>query len=304
MSDTWRRRRSGCNDANATEELVYSTVRSDHRQRRPSRGTFVMRENDLYDKQSVSKENDLYESASPNDDKVYTRRGMSTAAHYRDSEHIYETCEGDEFYDACEYSLIGGGKLSTSNGRQSPAKAQPPPRGAAAAPPPRVPTRPPTRAAATSTTPRQQDCAPKQRASPGVNSIKSGKGLAFSGTPKTPKSQWYGATHLFNKTVFCAAVSRVAAAHASDAASALWDLNPPKTNEDLDRFLKAAAIRILVCEGAQLLEVANSTMESTPDGYAAAGPNGYDRRPRTASRRRSLKCKPPADDFFDDTNSG
>nr|Q00039.1 RecName: Full=Tegument protein VP22; AltName: Full=Gene 11 protein [Equine herpesvirus type 4 (strain 1942)]CAA35674.1 B4 [Equid alphaherpesvirus 4] len=233
----------------------------------------------------------------------FTPDKAERAAHYNPQEHIYETCPGDEFYDACEYSLVGGGKLSTSHGRLSPTKTTPHPKSAGVTPPQRVPARPATRAAAPSATPTQPDCVAKQRTSPGVNSIKSGKSLAFSCTPKTPKTPWYGATHLFNKNVFCAAVSRVAAAHASDAASALWDLDPPKTNEDLDRFLKAAAIRILVCEGSKLLEMANATMERSPDGAAAVAPIGYDRRPRLASRRRSIKCKPPADDFFDDTDS-
>ncbi|ALO75743.1 tegument protein VP22 [Suid alphaherpesvirus 1] len=103
------------------------------------------------------------------------------------------------------------------------------------------------------------------RAAPGENLDVGRRRLAFSDRPCEANVPWRGATHAFNKRIFCAAVGRVAEAHARAAAESLWDMNPPTTDAALDRFLQAAVVRITVCEGLDLIEAANAVLdESTP----------------------------------------
>ncbi|RXF39370.1 hypothetical protein EG872_15945 [Enterococcus faecalis] len=62
--------------------------------------------------------------------------------------------------------------------------------------------------------------------------------LAFSDRPCEANVPWRGATHAFNKRIFCAAVGRVAEAHARAAAESLWDMNPPTTDAATRVFLE------------------------------------------------------------------
>lgn len=112
---------------------------------------------------------------------------------------------------------------------------------------------------------------PRPRAPPGANAVASGRPLAFSAAPKTPKAPWCGPTHAYNRTIFCEAVALVAAEYARQAAASVWDSDPPKSNERLDRMLKSAAIRILVCEGSGLLAAANDILAARAQRPAARG---------------------------------
>ncbi|ART33235.1 tegument protein VP22 [Bovine alphaherpesvirus 5] len=115
---------------------------------------------------------------------------------------------------------------------------------------------------------------PRTRAPPGAAAVASGRPLAFSAAPKTPRAPWCGPTHAYNRTIFCEAVSLVAAEYARQAAASVWDSDPPKCNERLDRMLKSAAIRILVCEGAGLLAAANDILATRAQRPAAPAPAG------------------------------
>ncbi|QOD40241.1 viral protein 22 [Macropodid alphaherpesvirus 2] len=81
--------------------------------------------------------------------------------------------------------------------------------------------------------------------------------LQFSETPHSPTALWTDAIKTYNKRVFCAAVGRVAAKHARCAASHLWDMVGPRTDDHLNDLLGATNIRITVCEGYNLLLRAN-----------------------------------------------
>lgn len=63
----------------------------------------------------------------------------------------------------------------------------------------------------------------------------------------------------------------MAAEYARQAAASVWDSDPPKSNERLDRMLKSAAIRILVCEGSGLLAAANDILAARAQRPAARG---------------------------------
>ncbi|AIL02928.1 tegument protein VP22 [Equid alphaherpesvirus 3] len=314
MAGTWSRqkRRSTRGDVEAGDDFVYTDCRRGPRRHQPATpadGRIVL-ENELYEGFCLTRENEIYEggSARCDDENLYEvpnrQRHVYENTPYEEDdseENVYEVCAGDEVYAIGVYGGANGARQQPPGGGRvcPPRGIAPPPKPAPQA------TRPATRASAGGAVPKRPgaDGAGKQRASPGVNAIKSGKRLAFSSTPKTPKAPWHGSTHLYNKNIFCAAVSRVAAAHASDAASSIWDLDPPRSNEDLERFLKAAVIRIIVCEGSKLLEVANAALAETREGSAAVGGGTYDRRHRSSSRRRSSRCaRPPAGDFFDDSS--
>ncbi|QPI70121.1 tegument protein VP22 [Equid herpesvirus 6] len=314
MAGTWGRqkRRSVRGDVSADDDFEYTNFRGNPQRPQlaaPGEGRFVL-ENELYEGFRGTRENELYEGCPPrgSDENPYEvpsrQPRVYENAPYGDDdseENVYEVCAGDEVYAIGTYGGANGAR------RQPPGRGRAlPPKGVL--PPPKPvsrPARPATRACAGGAVPKKPaaEGAAKPRASPGVNAIKSGGRLAFSATPKTPKSPWQGATHLYNKNIFCAAESRIAAAHASDAAASIWDLDPPKNNEDLERFFKAAEIRIMVCEGSKLLDVANAAKSETREGAAAVGAGAYDRRHRSSSRRRSSRCaRPPADDFFDDSS--
>ncbi|AVT50731.1 tegument protein VP22 [Cervid alphaherpesvirus 2] len=134
--------------------------------------------------------------------------------------------------------------------------------------------------------------AARSRAPPGAGAVASGRPLAFSAAPKTSKSPWCGPTHAYNRTIFVEAVALVAAEYARQAASSVWDADPPKTNEQLDRLLRTAAIRILVCEGAGLLAAANDIMAERAQQAAsarrtAAAASPAAASPATAAARRA-----------------
>lgn len=166
-----------------------------------------------------------------------------------------------------------------------------PPRPAPAADAPA--TRPATRGSSGAAGAAAAAVPPRTRAPPGAAAVASGRPLAFSAAPKTPRAPWCGPTHAYNRTIFCEAVSLVAAEYARQAAASVWDSDPPKCNERLDRMLKSAAIRILVCEGAGLLAAANDILAAraqrpaapAPAGGRAPPPAGGEGRPRGGRAR-------------------
>ncbi|ADO13779.1 tegument protein VP22 [Saimiriine alphaherpesvirus 1] len=136
---------------------------------------------------------------------------------------------------------------------------------------------------ATRSTPREA------RAAPGLGVVGSNRLLHFSETPSSSTAAWRGTTPIFNKRIFCAAVGRVAAAHARRAAARLWDMSPPRCNKDLDELLEATNIRITVSEGQRLLARANECLpESTPGGIVGET-SERETRPAASSRTAAPK---------------
>ncbi|AQX83324.1 tegument protein VP22 [Canid alphaherpesvirus 1] len=214
------------------DEPIYATIKRQNGVRRKS-------------SQRIERENPIYERTIPTFEykNVYDQ-----VCDDDDEDHIYELCEN-------QYA-----QLTISQ-----PKSRPKPPTPAEDPKPRIPV--------VSYHPSQQkhvygaikkkdeklDTPPKStRTEPGSGVISSSKPISFSNTPKTPKSPWYGATHLYNKNVFCEAVRRCASKHAIEAASSIWDLNPPQSNEELEKFLTKAVIRITISEGLGILKTANT----------------------------------------------
>ncbi|AQS79167.1 tegument protein VP22 [Ateline alphaherpesvirus 1] len=161
-----------------------------------------------------------------------------------------------------------------------------PARGSAARPPPGDAE--PAAAAAPARAPR---------APPGLGAVGSNRTLHFSPAPSSPTAAWRGTTTVFNKRIFCAAVGRVAAAHARRAAARLWDMSPPRNNKDLEELLEATIIRITVSEGQRLLTRANECLpENTPGGIvgetAEGGGSGTARA--TAKTQATRRAAPSA----------
>ncbi|AAU88115.1 tegument protein VP22 [Cercopithecine alphaherpesvirus 2] len=129
--------------------------------------------------------------------------------------------------------------------------------------------------------------APKGQATPAVVPRK----LHFSTAPTSPTAPWTPRVAGFNKRTFCAAVGRVAATHARMAAAQLWDLSHPRNDEELNDLLGATNIRIIVCEGLNLVPRANELISpevAQEVDVAVRGRTGARDRTgaRSASRRR------------------
>ncbi|ARS01761.1 tegument protein VP22 [Macacine alphaherpesvirus 1] len=126
----------------------------------------------------------------------------------------------------------------------------------------------------------------KAQAAPAVVAKK----LHFSTAPTSPTAPWTPRVAGFNKRTFCAAVGRVAATHARRAAAQLWDLSNPRNDEELNDLLGATNIRIIVCEGLNLVPRANELIspEVAQEVDAAVRGRATAARPaaRSASRRR------------------
>lgn len=118
----------------------------------------------------------------------------------------------------------------------------------------------------------------RQRAPPGATTVLK-KSLAFSNTPETSTTQWKTSTISFNKRIFCEAIGAVAAHQGRLAAAALWDRHSPRNNESLDALLEIAMVKITVCEGLELLEIANEYIKAHSDELSG-------QTPRQAAGRR------------------
>ncbi|AVT50661.1 tegument protein VP22 [Cervid alphaherpesvirus 1] len=217
------------------------------------------------------RENSLYGYESDPDDHVYEELRAASSAPAPDGRRegrrpraavaaIQPTVRGRER----ERAAAAAEAAAAAPARRQSSRASSRPRRAAEAPSPQPPARGASVAAAVAAPART-------RAPPGANAVASGRPLAFSAAPKTPKSPWCGPTHAYNRTIFCEAVALVAAEYARQAAASVWDSDPPKSNERLDRMLKSAAIRILVCEGAGLLAAANDVLAARARRAARAG---------------------------------
>ncbi|BAP00728.1 tegument protein VP22 [Pteropodid alphaherpesvirus 1] len=112
--------------------------------------------------------------------------------------------------------------------------------------------------------------------------------LQFSGAPSSPTSPWNGRTAIFNKRTFCAAVGRVAAKHARQAAAKLWDMSNPQNDEELNTLLGATNIRITVCEGQDLLPRANDLVTG-----ACPEPESTSRTPARSVARSTSRARRP-----------
>ncbi|BBM13221.1 tegument protein VP22 [pteropodid alphaherpesvirus 2] len=112
--------------------------------------------------------------------------------------------------------------------------------------------------------------------------------LQFSGAPSSPTSPWTGRTAIFNKRTFCAAVGRVAAKHARQAAAKLWDMSNPQNDEELNTLLGATNIRITVCEGQDLLPRANDLVMG-----AGPEPEPTSRTPARSVARSASRARRP-----------
>ncbi|QBM10852.1 Tegument protein VP22 [Caprine alphaherpesvirus 1] len=196
-------------------------------------------------------------------------------------DHDYEEIDDAEDYPG----VAGGHRRSQSRPRRAPDAAAAQRAGARAAarapraaateraPPRAAAPQPATRSASKGRPAAADPGGPgpgRSRAPPGANAVASGRPLAFSVAPKTPTAPWRGPTPAYNKAIFCEAVAIVAAEYARRAAASVWDADPPKNNERLDRMLKSAAIRILVCEGSGLLAAANDILVLRAQRAAAA----------------------------------
>ncbi|AIA09543.1 tegument protein VP22 [Macacine alphaherpesvirus 1] len=141
---------------------------------------------------------------------------------------------------------------------------------------------------------RKSACATTTTAAAGAAKSQSAaaaaKKLHFSTAPTSPTAPWTPRVAGFNKRTFCAAVGRVAATHARMAAAQLWDLSHPRNDEELNDLLGATNIRIIVCEGLNLVPRANELIspEVAHEVDVAVRGRATTARPaaRSASRRR------------------
>ncbi|ARS01986.1 tegument protein VP22 [Macacine alphaherpesvirus 1] len=118
------------------------------------------------------------------------------------------------------------------------------------------------------------------------------KKLHFSTAPTSPTAPWTPRVAGFNKRTFCAAVGRVAATHARMAAAQLWDLSHPRNDEELNDLLGATNIRIIVCEGLNLVPRANELISPEVAQDADVGVRGRATTARPAGRSASRR-RPP-----------
>ncbi|QBN85168.1 tegument protein VP22-like protein [Phocid alphaherpesvirus 1] len=266
------RRNPSCED-----DPVYATIKRQNARRRKSQGW-------------VEQENPIYSKGFFDDDKSNTYDSV----YDEDEDHIYELCED-------QYAQL---TISQPKVRQKPPTLpvdEPKSR--------RIPVvtyHPSQQKTACGARPKNKTDEDKptpptrSRAEPGSGMISSNKPIAFSNTPKTPKSPWHGATHLYNKNVFCEAVRRCASKHAINAAASIWDLNPPQSNEELERFLSKAVIRITISEGMYILKTANGSLgggkeKTTPEDVKSKTHSSH--RSKSQSRSRYNRT-----DEFDDSS--
>ncbi|ACT88309.1 tegument protein VP22 [Felid alphaherpesvirus 1] len=283
----------------------------------------LIMENPLYDTRFFDE--DIYEAPSNVNNKDYEVVYENLDNPYN-TEHIYEV-EEDPLYD---YAICGSSTNhhkkkdrpstdKTTLVRRPAMVMRHPTQLPVADPKERCKTGSDTKLAACSSmgcgSPRSTPPSPtpvKPRAAPGTNKVIAGKTLAFSGTPRTSSTPWRGATHLFNKNIFCGAMAKVAARHAADAAASIWDMEPPSNNDELERLLKKAVIRVTVCEGLNLLHTANNVQSSAVQASPCVSktmptpvPSDAVVRPKTRSssksRRRSIG-KPRLGDFDGDSD--
>ncbi|ABA29303.1 UL49 [Papiine alphaherpesvirus 2] len=131
--------------------------------------------------------------------------------------------------------------------------------------------------------------APKDQAAPAAVPRK----LHFSTAPTSPTAPWTPRVAGFNKRTFCAAVGRVAATHARRAAAQLWDLSHPRNDEELNDLLGATNIRIIVCEGLNLVPRANELISPEVAQEADADVRGRATARSRAGARSASRRRPP-----------
>ncbi|AHM96171.1 tegument protein VP22 [Papiine alphaherpesvirus 2] len=117
--------------------------------------------------------------------------------------------------------------------------------------------------------------------------------LHFSTAPTSPTAPWTPRVAGFNKRTFCAAVGRVAATHARRAAAQLWDLSHPRNDEELNDLLGATNIRIIVCEGLNLVPRANELISPEVAQEADADVRGRATARSRVGARSASHRRPP-----------
>ncbi|ASW27057.1 tegument protein VP22 [Beluga whale alphaherpesvirus 1] len=256
----------------------------------------------------IVRENSLYAGVGDAEDVTYEeiRNGYSDDgycfASSPDDEHVYASPDGDD--EDCEpqpprrptlpprdapinHPVQAASPLTRAGAMRKPRRGSRPrepsqPR----QPPGRAPDAPPTLRPPKGGAEGPARADRPARAPPGAGVGTSKKPLQFSQAPATAGARWAGSTSAFNRAIFCECVATLASFYARQAAEGIWDRDPPRCNEQLDRLLRAAAIKVTVCEGADLVSSANAARAGARAPTSADGHADGSADPKTPRGRR------------------